>query len=55
MTTRKTIMENMDDMLDIILDLTGVTPKPEITDKDAALAMCRAIYNLQDYIMGKDK
>ena len=55
MTTSKTIKENMDDILDIILDLEVVKPKPELSDKQVILAMNKAIYNIQDYLMGRDK
>ena len=45
--TRDQILSDKDDMTDLLSDMEGVTDHG-ITDREAALAMARAIHNLED-------
>lgn len=49
--THRSISDDMNDVLDILLDLEGVRPRPEMSDKAVILALSRAVYNLQEIIV----
>lgn len=49
-TTRDQLLSDKDDITDLLCDLEGVTDHG-ITDREAVLAMARAIYNLQDAVI----
>lgn len=48
-TTRDDLMKARDDMLTVLSAMEGTGP--EMTDKEAALAMARAIWETMDFIV----
>ena len=55
MTTRKTLVENMQDIETVLLDLEGVTPRPDISDKDAMLVAFRSLWCIHEYLIRRAK
>lgn len=55
MTTRNTLVENMQDIETVLLDLEGVTPRPEISDKKAMLIAFRCLWCILEYLIRRDK
>ena len=55
MTDRKTLVEDMDGMEVIILDLEGVSPRPDLTERKTILAICRAIWHILEYLIRRAK
>lgn len=51
MTTRQTLIEDMQGMETIILDLEGVTPRPELSDKKVVLMICRCLWHILDFLI----
>ena len=47
---RDQILSDKDDMTDLLSEMAGVT-NYGITDKEAAIAMARAIHNLEDAVI----
>ena len=55
MTTRDTLIDDMQGMESIILDLEGVTPRPELSDKKVILMMCRCLWHLLEWTIRRAK
>lgn len=55
MTTRKTLVENMQDIETVLLDLEGVTPRPDISDKDAMLVVFKSLWCIHEYLIRRAK
>lgn len=51
MTTRKILVEDMQGMETIILDLEGVTPRPELSDKKVVLMICRCLWHILEWLI----
>lgn len=49
-TTRDQILSDKDDITDLLSEMAGVT-NYGITDKEAAIAMARAIHNLEEALI----
>lgn len=55
MTTRKTLVENMQDIETVLLDLEGVTPRPDISDKDAMRVVFKSLWCIHEYLIRRAK
>ena len=55
MTDRRTLVEDMDGMEVIILDLEGVSPRPDLNEKKVIIAICRAIWHILEYLIRRAK
>ena len=55
MTTRKTLVENMQDIETVLLDLEGVTPRPDISDKDAMRVAFKSLWCIHEYLIRRAK
>lgn len=51
MTTRQTLIEDMQGMETIILDLEGVTLRPELSDKKVVLMICRCLWHILEWLI----
>ena len=55
MTDRKTLVEDMTGVETILLDLEGITPHPELSDKKVILMMCRCLWHLLEWTIRRAK
>ena len=55
MTDRTTLIEDMQGMETLILDLEGVTPRPELSDKKVILMICRCLWHILEYLIRRAK
>ena len=55
MTDRKTLVEDMTGVETILLDLEGITPRPELSDKKVILMMCRCLWHLLEWTIRRAK
>lgn len=55
MTDRKTLVDDMQGIETILLDLEGVTPCPELSDKMVVKMICRCLWHILEYIIRRYK